>query len=403
MLRTLIGSFRRRAARSFASIFAAALTLPIIAGVASAQTADVIPIQHFTAVADGQLVTSSLPLYKLKVQDGLLVTESTFQNGVWTPAQVPVPFNSPAPQSLVTAKAAGCVINFSSPPNWAAFHTTFYVAVADGGAYALYALNACGKAPLNFNGQQYANQSKTNFVNHAQMAANATGQALGSTVSVVAAGEIDIVDGKVIYMDNCSGHFRPTVGGTLAYMYTLTELLGTPAPLTLAQPLLDAFAAGSISESEIAAGFIAQQDGTTPSRRIDAATGNEVGVRAGTSNCNGYTTVFLPTNKTGTSVDLVGGLMIYNGGPINVYRSTVGGESWSNLKTMYLQRNYGIYYYQAYVVTDLHFWNNALNLYFTDETNDTYSLSIHVFSYNHDVAYNSDHPNIRKITISQYY
>ncbi|WP_371170574.1 hypothetical protein [Aliiroseovarius sp. 2305UL8-7] len=167
--------------------------------------------------------------------------------------------------------------------------TTFYVVVPEGTRSVLYAMKACGKAPLAFNLLQYRNQNSSKFVNHAQMAAIASDRPMGSTVTVVAAGEMDVINGGIVYMDNCSGHFKPTIGATLSYVSQLTAPLAVPHPLMLSQPLHAAVSDGAINAASIAQNFIRQLPGganDVPQRKINNTTGHQTGVRAGTGDYN---------------------------------------------------------------------------------------------------------------------
>jgi len=347
-----------------AAILFSIFTVGIIhASNASAQT---IAIQEFSAPLGGTQVTPNLPVYTVHMNsNGKLVDSS---------GKV---FNSYMPQS--TSKDSNCVI-----PNlrWAAYYTTFYVVLAsDPGHMRL--VRSCGKSPLKLNSmEQYSNISSSNFINHAQIA----GQTGGKTNKVIAAGEIDVIDGKVVYIDTCSGHFQPNVGSFLAYTNTLD---GSTRPLALTSTLKDIIATGSISNQQISDNLIYMKHSQSIAPRRD--------VRSGTGGCYSYTTVFEYSTANGITT-LSDGLMAYKQGDIHVFQNDINTITNKNIKAIQLTPNFGIYSYAAYVITEWHIYNNALNFTFTDETDDTYSLSVHVYSYNHEVDYNSEKPNINKIT-----
>ncbi len=334
----------------------------IVAGNAVAET---IAIQRFSAPLGGRQVTPNLPIYKVHVENGRLVDAS---------GKV---FNSYQPQT--TSKDSHCVI---PSLHWAAYYTTFYVVLASDPGHLLL-VRSCGKSPLKLNStEQYANIDSGNFINHAQIA----GQTNGKVNEVIAAGELDVINGKIVYMDTCSGHFKPNVGSFLAY---ISRLDGPTKPLALTSTLEGIIRSGSISS---------QQIGTNLTHMID--NGSIVprrNVRSGTSGCYSYTTVFEYSTAAG-STTLSGGLMAYQQGPISVFQNDINTITNKNIKSIELTNNVGYYDYAAYVTTDWHIYNNALNFKFTDETNDTYALSIHVYSYNHQVDYDSAKPNINRIT-----
>lgn len=114
-------------------------------------------------------------------------------------------FNSPHPQSKAPKD---CTEPLSNGKKWLAKHTTYY-ALTPGGDFFL--VNACGKSPLKRGStedaeviQADAKDNEGNSIvgqlNHAVIA-NAT--------EVVGAGEIDIENGVLRYIDSCSGHYRP--------------------------------------------------------------------------------------------------------------------------------------------------------------------------------------------------
>jgi len=328
-------------------------------------SAQPIAIQEFSAPLGGTQVTPNLPVYTVHVKNGQLVDAS---------GKV---FNSFKPQS--TSKDSNCVI-----PNlrWAAYYTTFYVVLAsDPGHMRL--VRSCGKSPLKLNSTaQYSNINAGNFINHAQIA----GQKNGVTNKVIAAGEIDVINGKIVYIDTCSGHFQPNVGSFLAYTNTLD---GSTRPLALTSTLEDIIATGSISTQQIGANLIYMKNSQSIAPRRN--------VRSGTGGCYSYTTVFEYSTDDNITT-LSNGLMAYKQGAIQVFQNDINTITNKNIKAIELTPNTGIYSYAAYVITEWHMYNNALNFTFTDETDDTYSLSVHVYSYNHEVDYNSEKPNINKIT-----
>jgi hypothetical protein len=286
-------------------------------------------------------------------------------------------FNSYQPQSTTPTNASHCIVRNLG---WAAYLTTFYVALADNPS-VLYLVKSCGKSPLQLNSTvQYPNINQSNFINHAQIAGL---DGNGNVNQVYAAGEIDIVDGRIVYMDTCSGHFRPNVGSLLAYINGYMA-----APLALTSPLKTIIQNGTISDQQIAANLTYMIDSSdiTPRRNY----------RSGTGNCYSYTTVFEPS-VSGSTTTLTGGLLAYKQGGINIFQSDINTITNKNIKDIQLTPNCCIYDYAAYVTTDWHPWNNGMQFYFTDETDDTYGLSIHVYTYNHEVDYNSAKPNIKKI------
>jgi len=322
-------------------------------------------IQNFSAPLGGTQVTPNLPIYTVHVKNGQLVDASDKI------------FNSYMPQS--TSKDSNCVI---PSLGWAAYYTTFYVVLAsDPGHMRL--VRSCGKSPLKLNSTaQYRKISDKNFINHAQIA----GQTGGKVNEVIAAGEIDVIDGKIVYIDTCSGHFQPNVGSLLAYTNTLD---GSSKPLALTSTLKDIIATGSINDQQIGSNLTEMiNNGSDAPRR---------NVRSGTSGCYSYTTVFEYSTDANTTT-LSNGLMAYKQGPVYVFQNDINTITNKNIKAIELTPNTGIYSYAAYVITEWHFYNNSLNFTFTDETDDIYSLSVHVYSYNHEVDYNSDKPNINKIT-----
>lgn len=355
--------------RSFAAqigMAAAALLLP---GAALAGNQP-ITIQNFSSQgAYGTQVASPLPIQTLHVSDGQLVDDGG------------VVFNSYNPQWTTPVSGSSCVI---PNLNWAAVYTTFYVVLASDPTH-LRVVRSCGKSPLKLNSaSQYSNISSSNFINHAQIA-GAIGGNTNNVNQVIAAGELDVINGKIVYMDTCSGHFQPNVGSFLAYAKTLDDV----GVLTLTSSLRSIIATGSISDQQISANLTQMVNGNlTPQRNV----------RVGTGGCYSYTTVFAVSTSNGTTT-LSGGLLGLNQGGAKVFLSNINAITNQNVKEITLTyNNCCIYSYAANVITDLHFWNNALNFTFADETNDTYSLSVHVYSYNHEVDYNSSKPNINRIT-----
>jgi len=337
------------------------------AGNASAQT---IAIQNFSAPLGGTKVTPNLPVYTVHVNN----------NGKLVDASGKV-FNSYMPQS--TTPDSQCRIPIKSGA-WLAYYTTFYVVLASDPTH-MRLVRSCGKSPMKRNStEQYSNINTGNFINHAQIA----GQANGVTNEVIAAGEIDIIDGKIVYMDTCSGHFQPNVGSFLAYA---NRLDGPTQPFALTSTLNDIIATRSISNQQISSNLIYMKNSQSIAPRR--------AVRSGTGGCYSYTTVFEYSTDDNTTT-LTNGLMAYKQGAIQVFQNDINTITNKNIKAIELTPNTGIYSYAAYVITEWHFYNNALNFNFTDETDDTYGLSIHVYSYNHEVDYNSDKPNINKITFN---
>lgn len=330
-----------------------------------------ISIQTFSSQgAYGTQVNTPLPIYKLHISNGKLLDD----NGVV--------FNSYQPQWTTPSAGSSCVI-----PNlrWAAVYTTFYVVLANDQDH-LRIVRSCGKSPLQMDSSaQYSNISSSNFINHAQIAGKVSGT--NNVNQVIAAGELDVINGKIVYMDTCSGHFQPNVGSFLAY----ASKLDTQGALSLTSPLKDIIATGSISDQQISANLtqMMSSSNVTPQRNV----------RVGTGGCYSYTTVFAVGTANGMTT-LSGGLLALNQGGVKVFLNNINAITNQNVKDILLTGNCCIYSYAANVITELHFWNNALNFTFTDETNDTYSLSVHVYSYNHEVDYNSSKPNINKITFN---
>lgn len=336
---------------------------------ASAQNQRV-TIQSFSSQgAYGTQVATPLPIYRVHASNGKLVDD----NGVV--------FNSYQPQWTTPVANSKCVI--PNPVNWAAVLTTYYVVLASDQDH-MKIVRGCGKSPLQLNSdQQYSGITTNNFVNHAQIAGAINGNT-SNVNQVIAAGELDVIDGKIVYMDTCSGHFRPNVGSFLAYAKTLDNA----GVLSLTSDLKNIIQSGWISDQQIAANLTQMVNGDlTPKRNV----------RVGTGGCYSYTTVFAVSAANGTTT-LSGGLMALNQGGAKVFLNTVNAITNQNVKELTLTNNCCIYSYAANVITDLHWWNNALNFAFTDETDDTYHLSVHVYSYNHEVDFNSSKPNIKKIT-----
>jgi hypothetical protein len=314
----------------------------------------------------GTAVANPLPIYKLHVSNGRLVDDA---------GNV---FNSYQPQFTTPTSGSRCVI---PNLNWAAYLTTFYVVLASDQDHMLV-VKSCGKSPLRLNStSQYGNIGSNNFINHAQIA----GMTNGTINSVIAAGEIDVIAGKIVYMDTCSGHFQPNVGSFLAFA---SKLNGNNA-LALTSPLKDIIKTGSITDNQINSNLISMVNSNdiVPKRNV----------RSGTGGCYSYTTVFQYSSRGGKTT-LTGGLLALNQGNINVFQNDINTITNTNIKAIDLRNNSGIYSCAAYVTTDLHIYNNALDFTFTDETNDTYSLSVHVYTHNHEVDYNSQKPNINQVT-----
>ena len=326
-----------------------------------------ISIQSFSAPWTGVQVTKNLPIYKIQVKGGILVDDSG------------KPFSSYRPQSTKPTDESICKIENIG---WRAYYTTFYVVLAND-QNNLYLVKSCGKSPLKLNStEQYSNINKGNFIDHAQIAGRTKN---GDVNKVIAAGEIDVIDGEIVYMDNCSGHFKPNVGSLLAYM----SQWDNPKPIALTSNLKTIISTGSITGQQISRNLIYMTSVNNDIPKRD--------VRAGTGHCYSYTTVFNYKKIQGMTY-LSGGLLAYQKGNINIFQSDINTITNKNIKRIELTSNFGIYSYAAYVTTDLHFHNNTLNFEFTDETDDTYSLYIFNYSYNHAVDYNSAMPNIKTIT-----
>ncbi|HWU80718.1 MAG TPA: hypothetical protein VN158_11695 [Caulobacter sp.] len=320
----------------------------------------------------GTTVTDNLPTYKLHIDGGLLKDES---NNV---------FSSYRSQSTSTVGDASCkyMQSWFGIRGKLAYYTTFYVVLESDPGHII-AVNSCGKAPLQRGSfEQYAQQTEANFINHAQIA----GTTNGSVNRVIAAGEVDVINGRIVYMDTCSGHFQPTPESFLAY---LRDTAGQS--LTISNSLRTIIDSGSIDGSQIDSNMLRMGEGPQPARRI----------RAGTKDCVAYTTVFdlAIVNKV---AKLTNGLMAVGGGPLQVAQGGIGSASNYNLKSIKLDNNQGawIYSYVVNVETDLHLINNRIDMAFTDETNDTYSLGFSVFVSDHTVKYNSAKPNVNKVTIT---
>lgn len=330
-------------------------------------TSHPIKIQEFSAPYDGIKVTNDLPIYKVNFVNGVL--KDQFGNV----------FNSYMPQSTTPVDNCKCIIGGNV--GWKAYYTTFYVVLAND-PNQMYLVKSCGKSPLQLNSiQQYNNININNFINHGQIAEGKNGVAN----KVIAAGEIDVVNGKIVYMDTCSGHYKPNVGSLLAY----TSKLDSLNVFALTSNLKSIIDVGYITNAQINSDLIFMKPNTSiiPKR-------NE---RSGTGDCYCYTTVFVQSVNKGVTT-LTNGLMAYQQGNINVFQNTINAITNKNIKSIEVTNNFGYYEYKVYVVTDLHIYNNSLSFKFTDETGDTYGLSIHVYSYNHGVSYNSKKPNINKIT-----
>ncbi len=340
---------------------------------ASAQNQDVI-IQQFSARPGGEQVTPSLPIYTVHFANGKLVDE------------LGATFNSYLPQSTTSPAKCACAVQNL---NWKAYNTTFYVVLANDPTHMLL-VKSCGKSPLQRNTfQQYPNikyrrnpdgSEDTNFINHAQIAT-----INGTVHPVIAAGEIDVVDGKIVYIDTNSGHFRPNVGSFLAYMSNLDNA----NVLALTSALKDIKITGTITPEQISRNFTLMKPGLEPTREI----------RSGTQDGYSYTTVFAYATENGITT-LSGGLLAYQFGNINIFQSDINTiTSKKSIKSIELTNNVGVFTYNIYVVTDLHLSNDTMYFNFTDESPDTYSLTIYSFISNHNTDYWSSKPNINKITI----
>jgi hypothetical protein len=326
--------------------------------------AESVSIQTFQSQGGyGTAVTSELPIYRLHAADGVLVDDAGAK------------FSSVDPQWTSSTAQSKCTI---ANLRWAAVETTFYVVLASERDHIL-AVRSCGKSPYQKGGtSQYYDINASNLINHAQIAGLA-----GSTINpVIAAGEMDVIDGKPVYMDTCSGHFRPNVGSFLAYL-SQSNLI----PLTSALKVIAA--SGNITDDQISQNFtrMANTGSLIPLRNN----------RPGTGDCYSYTTVFA-YSTAGNRVSLNGGLMALNQGPARVFQTDINSITNHNIRTIDLRPNHGVIYsYAAYVTTDWHIYNNSIQFYFTDETEDRYALSVRIFSEDHAVNYNSDKPNIKKI------
>jgi hypothetical protein len=141
--------------------------------------------------------TANIPPIFMAKRDEMIVTVS---NGLLR--QGNSIFSSPEspPQSLQPPSTPSTPINCVIPGlGWAAWYTTYYVVARSG---VIHMVNACGKDPI-LPGQNTAMRiMKGEFqMNHA---------ALADATSVLGAGEVDVVNGRIVYIDNCSGHYRPT-------------------------------------------------------------------------------------------------------------------------------------------------------------------------------------------------
>ena len=125
-------------------------------------------------------------------------------------------FNSKYPQSL--GKAEECTI---SGLNWKAYYTTFYIIKNDG---SLWVVNSCGKAPLEGDTEKSVTiteqkDAKGNIYNDGQI----NHSIIAKSETVLGAGEIDIVNGEIKYIDNCSGHYKPNSHLLLHGIFTLAQ------------------------------------------------------------------------------------------------------------------------------------------------------------------------------------
>ena len=102
------------------------------------------------------------------------------------------------------------------------------------------------------------------------------------------------------------------------------------------------------------------------------------------------------------SFDLVGGLLVPDGGNIVISGNTIGGLTDNEITSIEVKTINGeVYKYELLVVgsTD---WFDSWSWNFTDLTGDTYGLGIDSpVSENHYVDYNSDNPIICKISAKQ--
>ncbi len=196
-----------------------------------------IPMEFWTSRLNNKMVVT--------VAGGLLQ-----QNNTVFSSQIP---RNGKVQSLLPATIKpNCYIEFPSPhPVWGAWYTTFYAITADG---TIYMVNACGKDPiLPVTNVQVYLTAENQMMNHAALALNAV---------VIGAGEVDVVNGRIVYIDNCSGHYTPT---TYSLLFVSNWLAGQGAQ-----------------------GLPTHGLRLTQLRKMDTGSGIAANVRAGTGDCWSY-------------------------------------------------------------------------------------------------------------------
>jgi hypothetical protein len=112
-----------------------------------------------------------------------------------------------------------------------------------------------------------------------------------------------------------------------------------------------------------------------------------------------------PFNLTGDDKkgSLTGGLMVPGGGEVIINGNSLAGIFAGQISAMNLIEIDGfIYKYQINVTGDANLFKGTFHFGFTDETGDTYTLSIiSPISENHYVDYNSSAPNLKTISWTQ--
>lgn len=100
---------------------------------------------------------------------------------------------------------------------------------------------------------------------------------------------------------------------------------------------------------------------------------------------------------------LTGGLLVPGGGEVVINGNSLSGIFEGQISSINLIEIDGfIYTYQINVTGDANLVKGNFNFAFTDETDDTYSLSIKSpISENHYVDFNSSAPNIKTISWTQ--
>jgi hypothetical protein len=100
---------------------------------------------------------------------------------------------------------------------------------------------------------------------------------------------------------------------------------------------------------------------------------------------------------------LTGGLLVPGGGEVVINGNSLSGIFEGQISSINLIEIDGfIYKWQINVTGDANLFKGHFDFGFTDETNDTYSLTIiSPISENHYVDYNSSAPNIKTISWTQ--